>query len=267
MKNTSVFIFLSFAILVSCKSDFEIVRTSGNAAKILEKADEYYEAEDYNKAITLYELIIPSYRGKAEAETIAYNYASAHYKNRSYILASHYYQNFSETYNTSQYREEALYLKALSHYKTSPKFKLDQTDSSAAIDAFQYYANAYPESERIEECNRYIDELRKKLEKKEFQSGMLYYNTRDYQSAIQTFENMLKDFPDSELIEEARFFIAKSSVDFARNSIFSRQEERFSETVEHCEAFLKKHPESDRVNEILEFKEISERELNQINNG
>ena len=56
--------------LGACKSQFEEVRTSNDPTKILKVANEYYEKEDYLKAQTLYELVIPFYRGKTEAEDL-----------------------------------------------------------------------------------------------------------------------------------------------------------------------------------------------------
>lgn len=267
MKSTFLYLLVLTTLLISCKSEFETIRTSGDAKKMYEKADQLYEEGDYNKAISLYEVIIPAYRGKSEAEELYFKYANAHYLNRSFILSAHYFKTFTDTYTTSERREEALFLKAISHYKLSPKHKLDQADSEQAIQAFQEYANAYPDSERIEECNEFIDLLRKKLERKAFDAGTMYYHTQNYSSAIQSFKNMLKDFPDSELVEETRFLIAKASISHAQNSIFIRQKERFQSTVEYCDAYLKKHPNATHAEEIIKFKNESLNELNKIQNG
>lgn len=263
---------ISFVIAViilstSCRSDFELLRTSGDSAKMYEAANKFFAEKEYTKAITLYEMVIPSYRGKAEAEEISYKFAHAHYLNRSYVLSSHYFKSFADTYTTSTRKEEALHLSAISYYKLSPRYNLDQTDSQKAIDAFQLFINTYPDSELIDECNEYIDQLRLKMEMKEFESGKLYYNTRSYSSAIQSLENMLKDYPDSNRSEEARYIIAKASLDWANNSIYTKKEERYKKTVERCNSYLKKHPSSSRLQEITEFKTKSQQELNNIQNG
>lgn len=262
-----VFMFMIGLLLASCRSDFELIRTSGDAEAILEAADQYFDAEDYTKANTLYELVIPAYRGKAEAERIAYNFATGHYLNRSYTLSSHYFKAFADTYNASSRKEEALYLSALSYYKLSPRHKLDQSDSQEAIDAFQLFINAYPESDKIADCNKSIDELRLKMELKAFEAGKLYYHTSNYSSSIQSLENLLKDFPDSPHDEEARYLIVKASIDWANRSIFTKKEERFKKTVERCNAYLKKHDGGERAEEIATLKSECENELKQIQNG
>lgn len=258
---------IGLILTLGCRSQFEKVRTSNDPELMLTAADSLFANEDYGRAITLYELIVPSFRGKREAEHIAYRIASGHYYDNSFILSSHYFKQFSDTYVTSEFKEEALYLNALSHYRLSPRYQLDQTDSEAAIDAFQAYANAYPNSDKVEECNRYIDELRSKNELKEYNAGKLYYNRGDYSSAIQSLENLLKDFPDTDYAEDARYVIVKASVDWANRSIYTKKEERYRKTVEKCDSYLKRHSAGDKAEEIVSIKDKSNEELKTFQNG
>lgn len=268
MSRISYFILLlSIVALGACKSDFEKVRTSGDAAAIYKVADEYYEKGEYNKAILLYEMIIPAYRGKSEAELLNYTFAQAHFKNGNYILSSHYFKTFADTYTSSPKREDALFLTAYSEYKQSPRYKLDQSNSQKAIDAFQLFVNSYPDSDKVEESNQYMDEIRKKLEIKSFETGKLYYHLKNYSSAIQSFQNMLKDYPGSEQSEEALYLIAKASTDWAENSIFTRQQERFNETIKRCDLFLKKYPQSEYSEKVKDYKQNCHKALNKFENG
>lgn len=56
-------------------------------------------------------------------------------------------------------------------YKTSPGYRLDQSNTEKAIDGFQLFVNTYPNSKRVEECNKLIDECRAKIEFKSFEAG------------------------------------------------------------------------------------------------
>ena len=263
-----LFFFVSITILLSaCKSEYETVRTSGDADAILQAANKYFDEGDYSKAISLYEIMLPTMRGKTGGEEMFYKYAEAHFKNRSYILAAHYYKNFSDTYGTSEKREEAMFMIGYSNYKLSPRFKLDQTYSDKAIGDFQLFANSFPNSEKVQECNRLIDELRKKKEEKEFEAGKLYFNMKKYSAAVVTLDNMLSSFPGSPDEEEARYLIAKSNYLLAKNSIFTLQEERFDDTVRNCERFIKKFAESKYLREIENFKTNSLQEIKQAQNG
>ena len=253
MIRWSLYSIVIVVFFCSCKSQFEKVRTSNDAALMYATADSLVIDQEYSKAIVLYEMIIPAYRGKSEAEELNHKFAMSHFRNGNYILSSHYFKTFADTYTTSPLREEALFLSALSEYYQSPKSKLDQTNSMAAMDAFQLFANTFPDSDRIPEANNYVDELRKKLEKKAFESGKLYYHLRNYNSAIQTLNNMLKDYPGSELSEEALFLVVRSSYEWADRSIYARQTERFNKTIERCNLFLKKYPSSQYTDEANNY--------------
>jgi outer membrane protein assembly factor BamD len=230
-------------------------------------AMEYYNNKEYGRAITLFEMIIPAYRGKSEAENLYYTYADAHYKDGSFILSSHYFKTFSDTYTASPKREEALYMTAYSEYKLSPRLKLDQSSSNKAIDAFQIFVNTYPNSPKVAEANKYMDELRIKMELKSFETGLLYYQLKNYSSAIKSFENMLRDFPGSVKGEEALYLIAKASREWAQNSIFTRQQERYAETIERCDLFKRKYPRSEYIDKVNDYKNKCQEALNNFKNG
>lgn len=267
MKKIAFFFVLFTLIITACKSDYELVRTSGDSNRILEAANKYYDEKDYTKAISLYEIVIPTMRGRPGGEQMSYKYADAHFLNRSFILASHYFKNFSDTYGNSALREDALFMTAYSNYKLSPRFKLDQSNSEKAIAGFQLFVNTYPNSERVQQCNDLIDELRKKQEIKEFESGKLYFNMKKYSAAVVTLENMLTAYPGSKDEEEARFLIVKAQYLLAKNSIYTVQEERFSDALKSCDRFIKKYSESKYLDDVVGYRETSLEEIKQAQNG
>ena len=259
-----LFSFLVLLGLLSCKSEYEKVRTSNDAALIYQKAIEYYGEEEYQKAQSLLELSLNNYRGRKEAEDIYFKYAYTYFYTRQYILASYYFENFSQTYSTSKFREESDFMEAYANYQLSPTFRLDQTYTLKAIDGFQLYVNTYPESERVQECNDLIEEMRKKLEKKTFEEGKLYFDLRRYQSAIWTYDNLLKDFPDTDNSEEVRYMMALSSFLLAENSIIDRQRERYEDALEQADEFLVRYNESTLRKEVRDIKLISEKKLKSL---
>jgi len=218
------------------------------------------------KAQTMYELVIPFYRGKEEAETLFYNYAYTHYNTDQFILANHYFSSFGRTFYNSPLKEECEFMAAYSNVQLSPNHKLDQTYSQQAIDELQQFANRYPESERVQECNELIDEIRLKLETKAFEQGELYYNLGEYLSAITAFDNMIKDFPDTKRVDEVRFIVLKSCYEWAKKSVFSKREERFNETLKRFKQFKTKHANSKYFDEAKEIEKITLKELKIISN-
>ncbi len=257
-------VFILIVFLVSCKSEFEIVRSSNNPEKIFEAANKYYETEEYDRAISLYDLVIQYYRGRQEAENLFYKYAYAHYKLNDFILAQTYFKNFATTFTNSIYKEEADFMSAYSHYRQSPNYKLDQTPTIKAIEGFEQFINKYPNSERAIEANLLIDELRRKLEIKSIEQGMLYYKIGEFQAAMVTFQNTLKDFPESQKNEEIRYLIIKSSYILASNSIYEKQQERYTETIQNYEKFIRKYPKSSFSKEAKKIYKDSQEQLKNL---
>ncbi len=251
-------------LFTSCKTEFEKVRASGDPQVMAETADKYYEEENYLQAQSLYEIVIPYFRGKEEAANIFFKYAYTHYHLSEYILANHYFKNFANTYINDEKREEALYMAAYSNFALSPNFKLDQSYSDKAIGDFQLFINTFPNSDKVEEANKLIADMRKKNEIKAFHQGELYLAIKQDEAALVAFENMILEFPDSELVEEARYKSVLAAYHLAKNSIYSKQKERYEAVVLRIEQFSKKHPRSKFRKELNVIKKDSSNKLKEL---
>jgi outer membrane protein assembly factor BamD len=206
------------------------------------------------------ELILNQYRGTREGEELFFKYAYTHYHLGSYALAATYFTNFSNTFAYSNFTEEADYMIAYSYYKQSPSFRLDQEPSIEAINAFQDFANKYPDSERVPQCNELIDELRSKLELKAYSQGILYYNLGKYNASITSFDNMLSQFPESVHAEQARFLILKSSYEYATNSIYEKRAERLNEAKDRYKDYINRYPKGQHARDAKELNKQIESE-------
>ena len=264
-----IIISLFFLVLFStgCKSEFEKMRASNDTELVYKKAINYYKDKDYYKAQVLLEQILGRYRGKKEAEDLYFKYAYTHYYLKNYVLAASYFQNFANTYITSDLRQEAAYMSAYCNYLQSPDYKLDQTYTYKAIDELQNFINNYPQNERVKDANKLIDELRAKLEHKAMDEADLYYNLRQYQAATNTLQNMLKDFPDSRNVETIRYMIVKSNYNLASNSIYNKKLERFENAQISAEFFMSKFPKSKLRKEISQILRTTKQNIKNLNDG
>ena len=251
-------------LTVACKSSFEKTRTSGDAALILKSAFEYYEKGEYQKSQSLFELVLSSIAGQGEAEKATYQYAYTHYHLKQYLTAAYYFKNFSNTFVNSPFREEAAFMSAYSNYQLSPSFRLEQSNTQKAIEEFQLFVNLFPQSKRVEECNKLIDQMRRKLEEKAFAEGELYYNLRQYQSSVISFDNLLRDYPESPDAERVRYLIARSAYLLSENSVVEKKTERYTETITRCNDFLEKYPQSKYTKDIKDIRRDADRELKAV---
>jgi outer membrane protein assembly factor BamD len=257
---------MCFLLMFGCKSEFEQIRTSGDVKNIYAKALEYFKEEEWQKSQTLLEMIIPNVRGTKEAEDVFFKYAYSFYNLENYTSASYHFKTFANTYGASPLREEAEFMSAYAQFQEPPTFRLDQGNIAQAIEEFEFFVNTYPDSKRVAECNRLIDQLRAKLEIKAFEEGKLYFNLRYYQSAVSSFENLLKDFPETKNAEEVRLMILRSYYDLAVNSILDKREERFKECRRLSAEFLERYPKSADLREVQNIQDNSNKQIKLLNN-
>jgi len=255
LKGNKCLFFISVFIVflvVSCSEYREVLRSDNPELKY-EKAIELYYEEEYSRAINLLTDAIPFYRGTEKAQELNYYYAMAHYKKGDYILASHYFDSFVSAFPRSEHAKEFTFLKAYCKYKESPRYSLDQSVTREAINEFQRFVDSYPNSDKVEEANEYIDKLRFKLEKKRLEQAKLFYNIEDYRAAAKTFDNLINEFPGTEFEEEALFYILKSYHDYASKSIPERQPERYEKAAEAYKRLISNYPETEFLKEANEM--------------
>ena len=215
---------------------------SGDMEAKYAAAIKYFDKKDYTKALTLFEELMSVFKGTAKAEEVHYYFAYCNYNLNDFILAGYHFRNFVKQFPSSVHAEECAYMNAYCFYLSSPEFSLDQTDTKLAIKEFQRFTNQYPKSTRIADCNKILDKLRGKLERKSYENAMMYYNMLDYKAAIVAFANHLKDFSDSKHAEELNYLIIKSYYLLALNSIETKKPERFKAAADAYIKFVDNYP-------------------------
>ena len=149
--------------LVSCSKYQRLLKSSDFEAKYKAAVD-YYNKKDYYRSLQLLEELIALYRGTAKGEDVYYYYAKSNYGISDYLTAAYHFETFTKTFPSSPRAEECAYLNAYCYYLDSPVSSLDQDNTMQAIQQFQLFVNHYPQSEKVADCNRLMDELRFKLE-------------------------------------------------------------------------------------------------------
>jgi outer membrane protein assembly factor BamD len=237
--------FIALLLIAAGCSNFQKVLKSNNVDQKYKAALDYYEKEDYYRANLLLEQVLPLLSGQEEAEKAKFYFANTYYQQGDYLLSAFHFKNFYETYPRSPLAEEAMFMYARSNYNSSPSFEQDQTSTVAAIEALQEFAVRYPESERLGEVNKMIDDLNAKLDRKAFEHAQLYYKILQYRSAVVALTNFLQEHPASAYSEEAAFLRIDAQYQFAEQSITSKQQERYYEAIEYYQVFIDQYPKSE----------------------
>lgn len=254
-------VFLLVAVVLSSCSKYQkLLKSSDNDLKY-QTAIAFFEKKDYYRALQLFDQLVPIYKGTERAEKMAYYYAYCYYYQEDYILASYYFKRFAQNYGNSQYAEECYFMNAYCNYLNSPVYHLDQTATYEALKELQAFANKYPASDRIPRCNELIDKLRSKLEEKAYHIAMLYNKMEDYQASIVSFQNLMKDYPDTRYKEEVMYLIVKTYYNYALKSVKTKREERFQAAVSAFNDLKSWYPESKY---LPEGEQLSRKAMNEI---
>lgn len=235
--------------LGSCKSKYEKLRASNDYAKKYQEAIKYYNKQDYEKALGLFDVLVERYRGRSAAEDLFYYYAFTNYKLKDYTSARFHFKTFADTYPSSPRAEECRFFSAYCYYLDSPTFSLDQENTLKAIETLQLFINLYPKSDRVTEASKLIQNLRDKLEMKAYENAKLYLTIGDYQSAVIAFNNVLRDYPDTKYGEEIEFLTIKAQYLYADHSFETKQVDRFEQAITYAQQFNDKFPASKYGNE------------------
>jgi len=249
----------SVLVFGGCKSSYEKLKASNDRAKQYQQAVKFYNKKQYTKALELFELLTPKYRGLSEAEDLFYYYAFANYNLKDYTSARYHFKNFADMYPTSTRSEECRYMSAYCYYLDSPVSSLDQENTTKAIETLQLFINLYPKSERSIEAGKLIQNLRDKLETKAYNNAKLYLDIGDYLSAVMAFNNALRDYPDTKYAEEMEFLTVKAQYLYARNSAEFRQEERYTQVMAYADQFAEKYTTSKYSRDAADYRKDSER--------
>lgn len=236
-------------MLLSCGEYQEVLKSKDLDYKF-SKAVEYYDAGEYNKAYPIFDELITLYRGTHKAQEVYFYYAHTLYMQKNYILAGYHFKNFYKTFPQNEKADEAAYLTAYCYYLEAPTHSLDQAYTYKAINEIQLFINTHPNSDKIDECNGYMEELRGKLETKSFEIAKQYYKTRNYKAAMTAFTTTLSEYPDTPYREEAMYLKAKAAYRLAENSIPSLQEERYIEARTALNDFEEAFPEAEELEEL-----------------
>jgi outer membrane protein assembly factor BamD len=261
-----ILLFATLVIFASSCSHFAKVQKSNDYDYKLKMADKYYEEKKYNFAQQLYQELFPIFKGSPKFEDLFYKYAYCSYNLKDWLQAESLFKQFTEVFPTSPKAEEMEYMRAYTYYKQSPKAELDQTNTLKAIGLMQTFINTHPNSKRLQEAGTIIDNLRDKLEQKDYLSAELYYNRELYKAAAIAYTSLLNSFPDTRKGDAYKLQAIKSYYLYAGHSIPARKLERYEQVITEVNDFNDRFPESQLRTEADRYAELSQNNIKQIRN-
>ena len=255
MRKFFPIIIVSAMLLTGCANEFNQVYKTSDYSYKYEYAKECFMKGKYTRAVTLLQDLVTLQKGTDNAQEGLYMLAIAQYLGKDYESAAATFKKYYSSYPKGVYAEMAQYYIGQSLYMSTPEPRLDQSQTVAAISAFQDYLDLFPDAKYKETAQNRLFALQDKLVQKEFYSAQLYYDLgqyfgnctnggNNYEACIITAQNALKDYPYTSMREKFALLIMKSKYELAQQSIEEKKFERFQDAEDECYGFINEYPDS-----------------------
>lgn len=255
MKKNILLLILTTLIFSSCAKTFNAVMKSSDYGFKYEYAKQMYAEGKYTSAIAVLQDVVTILKGTENGEESLYMLGMCEFHNKNYETAAEYFRKYFKSYPKGIYAESACYYIGESLFYSTPEPRLDQSETLTAISAFQEFLDIYTNSELKYKAQDRLMQLQDKLVKKEFLSAQLYYNLgsyfgncldggNNYEACIITAQNALNDYPYCHNREAFALLIMKSKYHLAKQSIETKQEDRYRDAEDECYGFINEYPDS-----------------------
>ena len=248
MKQSRYILFFVLLALSAC-SEYQKVLKSKDVDYKYDMALQYFSDKEYVKAQTLLDDVAAYYKGTERSQDVTIYLARSYMGQKDYASAADYYQAYIRNYPKGKYATEAAFQTGHCYYLDAPDSRLDQDFTNRAIEAFDIFMEAYPESPYVQQALKEQNELYDRLAYKELLNAQLYYKLgmylgNNYLSCEITARNALKDYPSNSYMEELSWLIFASKYQQMVYSVSSKLQERAQDAEDEYYSFITEYPNS-----------------------
>lgn len=260
-----LFILPVLLMLFSC-GEYNKVLKSNDVDYRFDFAKRAFDQRKYTQASTVLETIYTPLRGTPNGEEALFLLAMSYYESKDYLNSGVYFKTYYNRYPRGKFAELARFYSGYGYYLDSPDPQLDQSQTIKAIEELQGFLDYFPKSDRVSIAQNAIFEMQDKLTLKELQNAQLYYNLgtflgNNYESAIITAQNALKDYPYSKYREDFELLILKSKYQEARLSIDEKKADRYRDVIDEYYSYSNNYPDSKNRKEADNIYEIARKHV------
>lgn len=266
MTMRRILYFLPIFLLFGSCGEYNKVLKSNDVDYRYDYAKRAFDARKFTQAATVLETVYTPLRGGPNGEEALFLLAMSYYENKDYLNSATFFKTYYNRYPKGKYAELARFYSGYGYYLDSPDAQLDQSQTIKAIEELQGFLDYFPKSDRVTIAQNAIFEMQDKLTLKELQNAQLYYNLgnfmgNNYESAIITAQNALKNYPYSKFREDFELLILKSKYQEARLSVNERQADRYRDVIDEYFSYTNNYPDSKNRKEADNIYEIARKHV------
>lgn len=206
MKNI-LFVF-TFLSLLSCGAT-NIFDDNIPYKQRFDEGLEFFEKEKYNQSAQQFNIIVQRASHTDLGDDSLFFLAESYFLNKDYNLALIEFEKLVSRMGFSPYIEKSRWRICETLTFLSPNYFHDQDSSVKAISQIQDFIDDYPNSQYLNEADILLVTLRNRLAKKHMETGKLYIKLKAYDSAKQSYENVVNDYYDTKFYYDANLEIIR----------------------------------------------------------
>lgn len=198
---------VSVALLLafSCASQNKLEKKRLDCAERVAKASELYKAGKYSSVLYRLEDARMQCGGSDIMDTVQFLLGMANLKSKKYVEARTEFQRLVQDFPGSSFFDEAKFRIGYAEFMQSNSFNRDQKETRDAIRLFDDFIESFPRSPFIDSAVFYRSEATEKLALKEFKNAEFYVKANEPDAAVVYFKSFLTQFPESKMVDQARF--------------------------------------------------------------
>ena len=194
------------------KNFFTKKKPEPSAEELMQEGLDKFYGHKYDDALNAFQKVKERYPFSKYATMAELRVADAHYYEEEYPEAVAAYEDFSRLHPQHPEIPRVLYQIGMCHYKQRLGIDRDQTETRAALEAFERVTKTYSKSEYAKKAQVLIMRCRELLAKHELYVAKFYYRTHQYKAAmfrLETLRNNYSDVRNPKLRKEFRELYTK----------------------------------------------------------
>ena len=154
--------------------------------------------------------MLSDFPGSHLVDDAQYLLAEAYLCDKDYVTAVFEYERLLNEFPTSPFVDKARYQIGMCYYRQSRDVHHDQEETHKAIREFIRFAEDFPASDLSVDALQRVTELRSKLARQNLMVAQNYLKWSNPLSAERYYTLILNEFPDTDVLHEARLGLAKA---------------------------------------------------------
>ena len=173
---------------------------------------DYLDEEKYVKAQDEFKFVLSRGTGTDYGDDAQFFLAESYFLNDQFMLSIKEYENLTRKMAFSPFFEKSRLRICEAYRIESPDYYNDQSYTEKALERYQEFLDDFPESEHGQKVTESMSILRNKLAKKLYETGVLYLKMDEFEPARMSFNSVLDQYYDTDIVEEVHVGVIKSYI-------------------------------------------------------